>query len=68
MSHATVQFSLNEEGNQKPVDTYHTIMRALVEEQNDGNYDGKGSFKDHSHILEEGENEFQVYIFELDEL
>lgn len=43
-------------------------MRALVEEQNDGDYDGKGSFKDHSHILEEGENEFQVYIFELDEL
>lgn len=40
-------------------------MGALVEEKDYGYDDREGSFKDHVHVSEEIEDEFQIYVLEL---
>ena len=63
MCHSSIKLSLKQEGDQKPINSNDTIMRTLIEEENDSNDNCKRSLKDDVHVLEQIENEFEVYIF-----
>lgn len=66
--HASIEFPLQEEGHQEPVDADDTVVGTLVKEDEYGDDDGEGSLEDHVHVPEQVEDQFQVDIFELDEL
>jgi len=65
VSHAPIELSLEEEGNDEPVDTDETIGRTLVEEQHKSSYDCDGGLEDHVHVLEQIEYQPQIDIFQL---
>lgn len=54
--HTSVKLSLQKESDDKPVDAYEAVVRALVEEQDDGYDDGKGRLEDDVHIAEKREH------------
>lgn len=66
MCHSTIKLSLKQESDQKPVDAYDTIVGALNKKNNDGHNDGERGLEYHVHVLKQVENQFQVYILQLD--
>lgn len=66
--HFAVEFALEEEGDEEPVDADEAIVRALVEEQDQRHEDGEGGLEDDVHVLEEQEDQLQVHVLQLDYL
>lgn len=67
MSHASIKFSLEKKGDQKPVNAYHAIVRAFIEEKDDRDDDCEGSLEDHVHVSKQIEDQFQIDVLELDQ-
>jgi hypothetical protein len=66
--HAAVEFALQEEGDEKPVDADEAVVGAFVEEETDGYDNCEGGLEDHVHVAEQVENQLQIYVLQLDQL
>lgn len=65
--HPSVELPLQKKGNQKPIHANESVMRALIEQQDDGHNYSKGRFEDNIHVAEESKHQLQVHILELDD-
>ena len=65
MHHATIQLPLQQKGDEEPVKSNKTVVRALVEEQDDGDDDRERCLEEHVHISKQREDQPQVYVLQL---
>ena len=68
MHHSAIKFSLQQKGYQEPVYANEAIVRTLTEKQKNSYDDCEGGFEYDVHIPKKSEDQFQVYVFQLNDL
>lgn len=56
--HLAVKLSLQQEGNDKPINANEPINMALSEQEDNGNQNSEGSLNHHVHVFKHQEDEF----------
>ena len=66
MSHPSIQFSLQQECNHKPINCNKTVSFAFDEKHNDSDDDSEGHLKNQVHVPEQCKNQFKIHVLQVD--